>query len=243
MFSTGIEIFIKGLLKAWERNIGAHRSIITIALSFGFVSIVGAIVFDLLKFPKEYQYGAFSVAIISGSILAVIVAKEELVEQEIEKQKIEEVEELVRVNPDKPEYAWDLARRKLESFLDRNLNQVKSIFWLTSFVMLCGFGLVLYGVVKAYSEPSSLSTSIVSAGSGIILSFIGGSFLLIFRSTMSQSASYVTVLERINAVGMVVQIASTIPDSEEKIRVETTAALAKALLAMYSIAPPKITKK
>jgi nitrate reductase gamma subunit len=242
-FGGALGYFLKGLLKAWERNLGAQRAVIGIASFALSVSIPAAITFDALAFPKVYINGALAVIFLAGFTLAVIVADEELNEEKIEKQKIEDVEERVRDNPDKPEYAWDLARRKLEGFLDRNLNQVTYIFWLTTLVMICGFGLILYGVIKAYSEPANFSVSVVSAASGVMLSFIGGSFLIVYRTTMTQAASYVNVLERINAVGMAVQIASSIPDSEEKIKEKTTSELAKALLLMYSTQGRKTLKK
>ena len=238
MYSESIFRFlIKGVLSAWEKNEGQTRLIIGFASFFAMAGMAVAAIADSLKWRSEYGYGAIFVFGISFLVLMLFAIREDILTREHEEQKIEEVEFRARDNPDRPEYAWDLARTKLERYLDRNLAHLHSIFWLTAIVMLCGFGLIIFGIYKAYSTPDGLPISIVSAASGVLVSFIGGSFLLVFRSILTQSASYVTVLERINAVGMAVQIASGIPDAEEKMRSETTASLAKSLLSMYATGP------
>lgn len=159
------------------------------------------------------------------------------VEQQVREQKIETVEERLREHPEKPQLAWDLARTKLENYLDRNLSQVRSIYWLTLIVMLCGFGFVMYGLFQASQNPEKLPVSIVASASGVLISFIGGSFLLIYRSILAQSKEYVSVLERINAVGMAVQVIASIPDASAELKHNTTADLAKQLLSLYAVSP------
>lgn len=244
MYYDSISRFlIKGVLRAWERNEGQTRLLIGFSSLFSLVGIGLAAIADALKWQKEFGYGAIFVFGVSFLVLLLIAFREDILSREHEEQKIEEVESRARDNPDKPEYAWDLARTKLERYLDRNLAHLHSIFWLTAVVMLCGFGLIIIGIYKAYSNPDGLPISIVSAASGVLVSFIGGSFLLVFRSILTQSASYVTVLERINAVGMAVQITSSIPDTEEKMRSETTANLARSLLSMYATGEKKDAPK
>ena len=196
---------------------------------------------DNQKLPKSGGYiGVFLVGV-SILLLLLVAAQERLRESETADRAIRVVEEKARANPEKPEYAWDLARTKLERYLDRNLYEVRATFFLTTLVMHGGFALVVYGLLKAFSDPTSLPVSIVSAASGVLLSFVGGSFMLIYRSVLAQSATYVSILERINAVGMAVQIASTLPDEEGKLKAETTAALARSLLTMY--APNKTSSR
>lgn len=125
-------------------------------------------------------------------------------------------------------------RSKLENYLDRNLSQLRSIFRLTLFVMAVGFGFVLFGMMKAYQNPNNLPVSLVGAASGVIISFIGGSFLLIYRSILAQTRRYVLVLERINAVGMAVQVLESISKDNVDLRNQSVAALAKQLIDMYS---------
>jgi uncharacterized protein YhhL (DUF1145 family) len=155
-------------------------------------------------------------------------------EEERSRARIEKVEEQVREHPDRPQLAWDLARTKLENYLDKNLGQLQSIFWLTSFVMLVGFGFVLFGLMKAYESTANFPVSVVASASGVLISFIGGSFLLIYKSILAHTRRFVSVLERINAVGMAVQVLGSISDDNQKLRNESTAALAKHLLTLYS---------
>jgi hypothetical protein len=51
---------------------------------------------------------------------------------------------------------------------------------------------------------------------------------------MAQAKDYVTILERINAVGMSVQILESLDDKNSNLKDETTAAIARQLLFMYS---------
>ena len=133
-------------------------------------------------------------------------------------QKIAEVEKRFEQNPKETGAAWELARVKLESYVNRNLAQVMHIFWLTAFVMLCGFGLIGVGTYKAFADPDHFKSSVLSASSGVIVSFLGGTFLVLYRSTMAQAKEYVTMLERINAVGMSVQILDTLDDGNKELK-------------------------
>lgn len=234
MNNNAFTFFISGILKAWKRNEEPSRKIIILSLIGILVAFTSLFIPNTSKLHIMLEYSAPLVLAVSLLALLILVIKENDIQNQQIKQKMEAAEERMRDNPDKPVYAWELARTKLENFLDRNLDQSRSIFRLTISVMLCGFALVTFGIVKAYSDPNNFPVSIVSATSGIIISFIGGSFLLIFRSILAQSANYVAILERINAVGMAVQIVSTIPDSDEKTKIDTTASVAKALLSMYS---------
>lgn len=180
---------------------------------------------------------AGTLATVAAFLIFGVVAYQNLLEEEARKSKIERVEEIVREHPEKPQLAWDLARTKLESYLDRNLAQVQSIYWLTLFVMLVGFGFILYGLYYAFQTPDRLPVAIVASASGVIVSFIGGSLLIVYRSILSQSKDYVSVLERINAVGMAVQVISSIPEANEALRSQATADLGKQLLGLYA-APP-----
>ena len=190
------------------------------------------------KLPKTTADAiSAGLAVLAGAIGLAIVAYQSLLERQARQQKIEIVEERAREHPEKPQLAWDLARTKLESYLDRNLAQVRSIYWLTVLIMICGFGFILYGLYEAFQSPARLPVSIVASASGVIVSFIGGSLLLVYRSILAQSKDYVTVLERINAVGMAVQVIASISDTEQDLRNKTTAELAKQLLNLYAMKP------
>lgn len=227
--------FLETLVKAWARDDKRVRA----ALLFAMIAAAIAIIIALFaqsgvvdKKITEAVAGTF--AVLAGLIGSGVVAYQGFVDQEAREQKIETVEQRLRDHPEKPQLAWDLARVKLESYLDRNLSQVQSIYWLTLVVMLCGFGFISYGLFQAFQNPEKLPVSIVAAASGVLISFVGGSFLLIYRSILAQSKEYVTVLERINAVGMAVQVIATIPESNAELKSQTKAELSRQLLSLYA---------
>lgn len=100
--------------------------------------------------------------------------------------------------------------------------------------MSIGFGLIIYGSVRIFDSPENFKPAIVVAISGVILNFIGSTFLFLYKSVMSQAREYVLVLERINAVGMSVQVIETIQDENNKLKDDTKAELAKKLIELYS---------
>jgi hypothetical protein len=146
-------------------------------------------------------------------------------------QKIEQFEIKAAQEPEKTKLAWDLARVKLEAYFDRNLSQVRMIFFVAMFVMVVGFIFVLSGISIAFHKPESMRPSYISSISGIITQFIGLTFMLIYRSTMAQANQFMEVLERINAVGMAVQILDTIPEGEVQLKNSTRAQIAALLLS------------
>src|SRR5437879_282767 len=100
--------------------------------------------------------------------------------------------------------------------------------------MIIGFSLIGFGLLKTYQRPSDLGISIVRSASGILVSFLGGSFLLVYRSVLTQTKGYVSVLERINAVGMAVQVIGTISAGSEDLKNEATVGLARQLVELYT---------
>jgi hypothetical protein len=119
---------------------------------------------------------------------------------------------------------------QLELYITRNLGQVRNIFWITLVVMATGFSLVLYGVYRTVGE-SHLEVAILTATAGVLTEFIGATFLLIYRSTMTQASNYVGTLERINSVGMAVQIVDLIPDENVDLKNQARADLVKQILS------------
>jgi hypothetical protein len=179
-----------------------------------------------------------AVAVVGALIALVIFGLQQSKEQVKQERKIEAVEKRVQENPRETQVAWELARVKLESYLNRNLSQVRSIFFLTVIVMAGGFTLIGVGAYQGFRDPDHFKASVLSSISGVVVSFIGGTFLVLYKSTMAQAKDYVTILERINAVGMSVQILETLTTADSRLKNETTAEIAKQLLHMYSSGIP-----
>jgi Na+/H+ antiporter NhaC len=203
-----------------------------------FVLLLIALSFKLageanLIYPKDADLVAGSVAAVGALLLFIVLAYQASIDQQKRDERVEAAERRAEEHPQETRAAWDLARIKLEQYLDRNLKQVRSIFWLSLLVMGIGFLLIGYGVIMVYRDPANFNASIVSAVSGIVVNFIGATFLVIYRSTMEQAKDYVAVLERINAVGMSVQILDKMDESDAKMRNQATSDIAKQLLLLY----------
>ena len=239
MIELPFKIFSE-LLEAWVKGTRQLRIYIVVAailMGLGVPIFVVAQSFD-------YDSGA-RVAKALGLVLAgagfviafVISALQKVKEKNEKEQKIEAVEKRVQENPKETQAAWELARIVLEKYINRNLAQVSAIFWLTSVVMIAGFTLIAIGSYQAFHDPTHFNASILTTVSGVVVSFIGGTFLILYKSTMAQAKDYVTILERINAVGMSVQILDTLNDGGLDLKYETIADVARQLLTMYSSNP------
>lgn len=227
--------FVNLLFKAWQGGERRVRTALVLGVVFTLIAIFIGLLAEVAVLDKKIaNIAAGALGVVAGLLAFGVIAYQSLIDQQVREQKIETVEERLREHPEKPQLAWDLARTKLENYLDRNLSQVRSIYWLTLLVMLYGFGFVMYGLFQASQSPEKLPVSIVASASGVLISFIGGSFLLIYRSILEQSKEYVTVLERINAVGMAVQVIASIPETSVDLKNATTAELAKQLLGLYA---------
>jgi len=118
---------------------------------------------------------------------------------------------------------------KLEAYFDRNLSQVNQIFYVSVTVMMVGFVFVLWAALLSLGQHAVTPTSKVAAIAGMVAQFIGATFMLIYRSTIAQASAFMLVLERINTVGMAVQVLDVMPD--DALKSATHAEMAKLLLA------------
>jgi hypothetical protein len=245
MLQLLLELFT-ALVRSWRDGNKFVRRWIVVAGILAVVAIFFVVLGDSGKtnrFLANQIAGALGLA--AGGISLSIYGRQKSIERVHDEEKIEAVERRYEENPNQPQAAWDLARTKLEAYLNRNLNQVQSIFWLTVSVMIIGFVLIGLGVWKVYSDAAALKPAVVSACAGILVNAIAATFMLVYRSTMEQAKGYVTMLERINAVGMAVQILATIEDEDKSIRPQATADIAKQLLTLYGgiAVPAKRTTK
>ena len=239
--SDGLPIIFEAPLRIATAWVEGSRSI-KILIALGVLLLVGGLLsyfalggsLSLLPTePGRIVHIPLGIGFLGGLILFGVASLDRAL---LEKQEIETAQKRLKENPNEAKAAWDLARLKLESYLNRNLSQIRWIFLLTLLVMIIGFAIISYGIVRVYQNPAFLSPSILVTLSGVLIEFIGASFMLIYKSTMEQARNYVTVLERINAVGMAVQILDSIEAADVKLRNQTRADLAKTLLSMYGSA-------
>jgi hypothetical protein len=135
--------------------------------------------------------------------------KDELLEE-----KRAEAESLSHEQPNNPKVSWDLARITLEQYFQRNLDQSRLLFYLALIVMVAGFGLVVWTIMYAIAHSQDVSKALIGVGGGAVTQLIGATFMVLYRSTIEQSRSYVEILERINPVGMAMQIIEGVPTGD-----------------------------
>lgn len=150
----------------------------------------------------------------------------------LQRAEIERLHERADKEPEKIKPAWDLAKARLELYFDRNLSQINYIFWLSVIVMAVGFCFILYGIRNTFASTQSnfITPAVISGLAGVITEFIGATFLFLYRSTIQQAASYTQTLERINSVGMAMQILDTISSDSKELQDKTKAEIVKILL-------------
>jgi len=227
--------FISRLAKAVLKGSKWLKFTFFVAFLLILIAIAIAALVDSGLIYRAYNLLAGALGAIGGTIILIIYAYQTNVEQAEAKREIKEVEDRAKENPKEPTAAWDLARLKLENYLNRNLTQIQSIFIWTVIIMIAGFVLIVYGIMQAFTSSQNLNPSIIATTSGILVEFIGATFLALYKSSMLQAKDYVNVLERINAVGMSVQIFESIDDTESKLKDQTKAEISKQLLTMYAI--------
>lgn len=220
------------LFRAIVRGGVRHRLLFSLAT----ISVTFAIVSESLTTILGYSWLrslAVVFGVIGGLLILGIAAYQQALEESEREQIVQRAEERVKEHPNEPQLAWDLARIKLESYLNRNLIHIRWIFFLTLIVMFAGFVIIGYGILRVYQLPENFKPSIIVTLSGVIVEFIAATFLIVYRSTMEQAREYVNILERINAVGMSVQILESIEDTGTGLRDKTRAEIAKGLLSLY----------
>jgi putative ubiquitin-RnfH superfamily antitoxin RatB of RatAB toxin-antitoxin module len=212
------------------------QSRVRIFLNF-FTTLIAALgaVFALLSAssvpPTTGTILVFVTAAFGAAVFtAALTARRQADEQQREVQ-IQTLQKKADEEPERAKPAWDLARATLEKYFQRNLNQVRMIFYAAVFVMLVGFGFVLWGVRAAITKPDQVKIAIIASASGVITQFIGLTFMALYRSTMLQATQYMSILERINTVGMAVQILDQMTDKTAELKDTTRVDIIRLLLA------------
>lgn len=215
-----------------------------------FRSIVGAVMFALLMGISVSFIGSFLVippwaltnffaywgtklilglAAGAGLILLKFLERYDSVESEKRHARIEQLEKQAELT-EKVKPAWDLARAKLEDYFARNLEQVRSIYRIAVGAMTLGFLVILWGITISLGDSNKFRLSLIATASGIITEFIGVTFMAIYRATLAQANQYVAVLERINTVGMAVQILDSMDQDSPELKDVTRVDMIRLLL-------------
>jgi hypothetical protein len=152
--------------------------------------------------------------------------------------KLAQAKQLAVAHPERSQFTWQLAQARLEKYFDGNLGQVRLVFWFAVGVMAAGFGVVLWGVDRSLNQGMAITPGVgIAAGAGVITQFLGATFLVLYRSTMKQANDFILVLDRINNVGMAMQILDQIPDNPPELKNQARSKIIEHLL---TVKPPKL---
>jgi hypothetical protein len=154
-------------------------------------------------------------------------------------------QETHREKPERNKPVWDMAQLTLEAYFNRNLNQIRWIFWLSIAVMSLGFLLIIYGVALGYqNSQGNWVVAAIGGIAGVITEFIGATFLFVYKSSMQQADRYTEILERMNFVGMAMQMLDSVAEHNKNIReyseVNSAAPLQEAKIEMAKVLLEKL---
>ena len=185
----------------------------------------------------EWIPSAFLSISAGASILAIFDAIVTYKENLRQAKRLANAQRTVDEKPQLARPAWELAVVQMEGYFSRNLVQVKAIFWSAVIAMFAGFFVMIYGTWHAFNEPDRLNVTIVSAAAGLVTEFIGATFMLLYRSTLRESSGFMKILERINLVGMAVQILDVIPETELKEKTAVRSEMVRILMESVHVKP------
>jgi hypothetical protein len=98
-------------------------------------------------------------------------------------------------------------------------------------VILFGFALIAYGVSISLHSSEKNSIIIIAVLTGVLTEFLGATIMLIFRSTIQSANSYLPTLERINSVGMAIQIVDSMPEHQSDLRNQAKSEISKLIIS------------
>ncbi|HJX83715.1 MAG TPA: hypothetical protein VJ723_05175 [Candidatus Angelobacter sp.] len=179
------------------------------------VFLLGTFFFWLTDIKPSYRVSDFAVPGIIALAASILKYFKDSRAQQQQQEKRRDLQDKVDKEPTKVKPVWELAAFTLESYFQRNLKQVRAIFWVSNFVMFAGFAVIVWGIKVAIDDSSRVTIGLIASASGILTEFISLTFMSIYRSTMAQANEYVSVLERINTVGMAVQVLDSM-DKDDK---------------------------
>jgi hypothetical protein len=174
----------------------------------------------------------YYIVILLSVIMLIILYESYRENTSREKRKIERIKQIeLKINdaPDSSKYVWEIATIKLESYFDKNISQINSIYWISVSVILIGVGVILFSITKT---GSNIELTLISSGVGVLTQFLGATLMFLYRSTIKQSVNLINILERINTVGMSIHIVETLPDKNEELKNKTKAEIAIKLFDM-----------
>ena len=233
-----IQLMFKTVAKVFTSNDKKEKELlrfISFLLLLVFATTVALSIFGSNKVVNNILTALIVIFVI---LIIIIILVLNVIQTEKEKnivdQKIDKAEATLESNPNETNAAWNVAKLKIEKYIDKNISQINSIYNISISIIGIGFLIIIAGIIAIYIGRDNTG-SIVIIISGLLTNFIGSTILIIQRNVFIQAKEYLTALERINAVGMCVQIVDLIEEKVETTkRDDAKANIAKQILSMYS---------
>lgn len=133
--SAPLDFIVSHLFRAFVRGGRRLRLLFVLAAISVILGIVSEGISRIL--PGEYLWLrvlAIVFSAIGGLLILGIAAYEQAAEENKREEVVQRAEERFKEHPNEPQVAWELARIKLESYLNRNLIHIRWIFVLTLIV-------------------------------------------------------------------------------------------------------------
>lgn len=125
--------------------------------------------------------------------------------------KIDKYEKEVSDNPNDIQLNIELSYSRLQLYIERNLFQLRFVFWVMILILFIGFSLIVFGTIYAYMTNIE-NVSYIPIVGGIFNEFIAIVFFFLYKSLSLKSSEYMKILERISMVGISIQYIDSISD-------------------------------
>ena len=146
---------------------------------------------------------------------------------------------------EKVQPALDIARGSLQKASARTSWQSGLLFALSAIAFTSGFGVMLTGAVHALDRLTETRAAILVTAAGLLTQVVAAIFLLVYRSTFPQMATFAAKLERVNSAGLAWYVIASMSEdtpSEKALKNELRGALASQMMSGAPIAVPAAAK-
>lgn len=238
LFTDLIKVIFTTIAKGFTSDDKRERGILRFIGILVIITLIISVLFSFFNDNKKIlNILSAIVTVISITVLLSFFALNRIqVEKDnIKKEKIiGKAESILEQNPNETKAAWTIAKAKIETYIENNIKQVTSSFNVCVILIVIGFIMIVSGIVSVYLQNDANGSMLIIVA-GVIVDFIGATVLIVLKNVFNQSKDYLIALERINAVGMCLQVIELIEEKKESTKKDKVKAnIAKRILSMYS---------
>ncbi|MGL5755685.1 MULTISPECIES: TRADD-N-associated membrane domain-containing protein, partial [Bacteria] len=168
------------------------------------------------KIDKSAPF-VFKFTLISFFSFFLLISIKNNREENVIKEKLEEKQNEIKLaekeNPLKIGPIWELGRLELGENITQARKKADLIFYFSIAFIIIGFIGLCWSIFLLFS--SQINISILIAVGSIILEFFGGTFIFLYKTTISQLNKNIEILDKINNVGMSLRILDSLDPSSE----------------------------